>query len=182
MIYASRSKQGFLDPSICELMPEDAVEITDEKHNELRDGQSGKRINFDTESGIPELVDLEVVYLTGHELAEKVNGEVAQVYSTWTRFEAEYVFRENAANAYKAANYTGTASVWITAFATAAGLSARIACDLILSQAVGLRAAQESLGALRMRKYELLPLAEQEALDKYNEIHGAIQQVVSLIS
>lgn len=121
-------------------------------------------------------------FLTSVELADKLDATVARVYSTWTRFEAEYEFREKAAIAYKAANYSGVCSVWITAFAGPAELTTRVACDLILAQAEGLRAAQEALGALRMRKYEILPLSEQAALDKYNEIDAAIQQVLATIS
>jgi hypothetical protein len=164
------------------LIPEDAVEITAAYHAELLAGQSAGQVITWGEDGYPVLMDPPVVWLAGAELAEQVDTTIAGIYLNWTRFQAEYEFREKAARAYQAADYTGECGVWISAFAVAAGLTSRAACDLILLQSDGLRAAQESLGALRMRKYELLPLAEQAALDRYDEINAAIQQAVALIA
>lgn len=180
-MYASKSTGGFYDATIHITMPDDVVEISAERHAELLAGQStGKVITWGFD-GYPTLTDAPVVWLTGTELAAKVDATIATVYLNWSRFQAEYEFREKAAQAYKTAGYEADCSIWITAFAEAAKLSLMEACDLILAQSVELRAAQESLGALRMRKYEILPLSEQAALDKYNEIAGQIQQTVALV-
>lgn len=57
MIYYSKSTQGFYSKEIHENIPKDAVEITEELHKELLEGQSnGKVINSD-EKGHPILVD-----------------------------------------------------------------------------------------------------------------------------
>ncbi|MGE8065576.1 hypothetical protein [Pseudomonas sp. NPDC089569] len=123
-----------------------------------------------------------VSYQSGSQYAAKINDLVASVSMNWTRFEGEYVSREAAARAYKAAGYTGECSIWITAFANAAKQTYKASTDLIIQQADGLRAAQEALGALRMRKYEIVPLSGAEARAKYDEICAAITQVASQIS
>lgn len=56
-IYASRVQKGFYDSDIHTTLPADAVEISQETHQALLAGQSsGLIINFNTESGIPELI------------------------------------------------------------------------------------------------------------------------------
>jgi hypothetical protein len=86
-------------------------------------------------------------------LIEGVDAHIAGIYSKWMRFEAEYVERETAARAYKAAGYTGVVSEWIARFATNSRMTAQDATDLIISQADGLRGALVGLGNLRMDKY-----------------------------
>lgn len=92
---------------------------------------------------------------TLRQLTDAIDAKAAGIYATWTRFEAEYNARRGAAEAYKAADYTGEASRYITGFAEPAGLDLVTATDLILTQAAGLAKLQDELGAQRMRKYEL---------------------------
>ena len=88
-------------------------------------------------------------------LIEQIDSHAAAIYSTWTRFESEYRERQTAAETYKAANYQGDCSRYITDFAKRAGLNNKAATDLILVQAAGLEKLQMELANQRMRKYEL---------------------------
>ena len=88
-------------------------------------------------------------------LIEQIDSHAATIYSTWTRFESEYRERQTAAESYKAANYQGDCSRYITDFAKRAGLNNKAATDLILVQAAGLEKLQMELANQRMRKYEL---------------------------
>nr|DAP82988.1 MAG TPA: hypothetical protein [Caudoviricetes sp.] len=88
-------------------------------------------------------------------LIEQIDSHAATIYSTWTRFESEYRERQTAAEAYKAANYQGECSRYITDFAKRAGLDNKTATNLILTQAAGLEKLQVELANQRMRKYEL---------------------------
>jgi hypothetical protein len=175
-IFVSASHKGFYDDSVHESRPADAVPIDRDAYLELIAGQgSGKKIDFSVFP--PVCIEVPVVYPTAAELSARIDAQVAEIYSNWTRFEAEYVFREAAAIKYRDAGYTGEAGVWISAFATAAGLDLRAACDLILLQSANLRAAQETLGALRMRKYELVPLSGVALQTRFDEISTNIRLV-----
>ena len=88
-------------------------------------------------------------------LIEQIDSHAATIYSTWTRFESEYRERQTAAEAYKAANYQGDCSRYITDFAKRAGLNNQAATNLILVQAAGLEKLLVELANQRMRKYEL---------------------------
>ena len=88
-------------------------------------------------------------------LIEQIDSHAATIYSTWTRFESEYRERQTAAEAYKAANYQGDCSRYITDFAQRAGLDNKTATNLILTQAAGLEKLLVELANQRMRKYEL---------------------------
>lgn len=88
-------------------------------------------------------------------LIEQIDSHAAAIYSTWTRFESEYRERQTAAEAYKAANYQGDCSRYITDFAKRAGLDNKAATNLILMQAAGLEKLLVELANQRMRKYEL---------------------------
>lgn len=89
-------------------------------------------------------------------LVTQIDEAVAAIYGRFTRFAIEYQEREQQAQAYKDAGYTGTVPPRVAEFATPASMSADDAADLILSQAANLRTAQGALSALRMRKYEVL--------------------------
>ena len=171
-------KDGFFDDSYGGFVPEGAVEISQDKYIELINGQSqGKQIITD-KKGNPVLIDPQPS--AAHELnndtlqweisAEKqtallaetqtrlianIDEHAAKIYSTWTRFESEYRERQTAAEAFKAANYQGDCSRYITDFAKLAGLNNKAATDLILVQAAGLERLQVELANQRMRKYEL---------------------------
>lgn len=86
-------------------------------------------------------------------LIEAVDTKIAGIYNRWLRFEAEYVAREAAARAFKAAGYVGDPGVWVTSFSSNTGMSNTAAANLIIGQADGLRTALQALGALRMAKY-----------------------------
>ena len=171
-------KDGFFDDSYGGFVPEGAVEISQDKYIELLNGQSqGKQIIAD-KTGYPVLIDPQPS--AAHELnrdtltwvisAEKqtalladtqtrlianIDEYAAKIYSTWTRFESEYRERQAAAEAFKAANYEGECSRYITDFAQRARLDNKTATNLILTQAAGLEKLQVELANQRMRKYEL---------------------------
>lgn len=105
-------------------------------------------------TGADQLVALKV------SLGDQIDARVAEVYSRWLRFEAEYVAREAAARKFIA---DGTSSQWVLGFAQPAGLTEAEAASLIVQQADNLRTALGSLGALRMRKYEVKAAASESA-------------------
>ena len=171
-------KDGFFDDAYGGFVPEGAVEIIQDKYIELLNGQAqGKQIIAD-KTGYPVLIApqpsaahvLNLDTLTWEISGEKqtalladtqtrlianIDEHAAKIYSTWTRFESEYRERQTAAEAYKAANYQGDCSRYITDFAKRAGLNNKAATDLILVQAAGLEKLQVELANQRMRKYEL---------------------------
>lgn len=109
---------------------------------------------------------------TQSRLINNIDVHAASIYSTWTRFESEYRERQTAAEAYKAANYQGECSRYITDFAKRAGLNNQAATDLILVQAAGLEKLQMELANQRMRKYELKVLGL--TVKKMQSIHDDI--------
>lgn len=110
--------------------------------------------------------------------ALQIDEAVAAIYGRFTRFQLEYTEREAQAQAYKDAGYTGPVPPRVAEFATPAGMPAQAATDLILQQAVNLRAAQGALSALRMRKYEVLRAAtDEQAQSAALEILAAIEAI-----
>ena len=105
-------------------------------------------------------------------LTSQIDNHAAKIYSTWTRFESEYRERQAAAEAFKAANYEGDCSRYITDFAKRAGLNNQDATDLILLQAAGLEKLQVELANQRMRKYELK--VPGLTIEKMQSIHDDI--------
>lgn len=103
---------------------------------------------------------------------DSVDNTASQIYSKWTRFSEEYFSREAAAKEFVDSNYQTEASIWITSFAQAAGIDNKTAANIILQQATSLRQKQETLGALRMRKYDLNKpnLTIQEMQSIYDDI------------
>lgn len=188
-------KDGFFDDSDGGFVPENAIEISQDKYIELLNGQAqGKQIIAD-KTGNPVLIDpqpssahqLNLDTLTWEISPEKqtallvgtqtrlitnIDEYAAKIYSTWTRFESEYRERQTAAEAYKAANYQGDCSRYITDFAKRAGLNNKAATDLILVQAAGLEKLQMELANQRMRKYELK--SPTLTLEQLQSIHDDI--------
>ena len=188
-------KDGFFDDSYGGFVPEGAVEISQDKYIELINGQSqGKQIIAD-KTGNPVLIDPQPS--AAHELnndtlqweisAEKqtalladaqtrlianIDEHAAKIYSTWTRFESEDRERQAAAEAFKAANYEGECSLYISDFAQRARLDNKTATNLILTQAAGLEKLQVELANQRMRKYELK--APNLTLEQLKSIHDDI--------
>ena len=101
-----------------------------------------------------------------------VDEHAAKIYSTWTRFESEYRERQTAAEAFKAANYEGECSRYISDFAQRARLDNKTATNLILTQAAGLEKLQVELANQRMRKYELK--TPNLTLEQLQSIHDDI--------
>ncbi|MCR1837490.1 MULTISPECIES: hypothetical protein [Rodentibacter] len=169
-------KDGFFNDDFGGFVPEDAVEISEEKYVELLNGQAeGKQIIADS-TGNPILIEpqpssahelkdgewiispekMTALLMTKRDsLMEQIDNHAATIYSQWTRFESEYRERKAVAEAYKAANYLGECSRYITDFAKRAGIDNKTATDLILMQAAGLEKLQVELANQRMRKYEL---------------------------
>ena len=109
---------------------------------------------------------------TQSRLIANIDEHAAKIYSTWTRFESEYRERQAAAEAFKAANYEGECSRYITDFALRARLDNKTATNLILTQAAGLEKLQMELANQRMRKYELK--APNLTLEQLQSIHDDI--------
>ncbi|MCK9031549.1 hypothetical protein MY930_04005 [Haemophilus influenzae] len=105
-------------------------------------------------------------------LVDSIDDTAANISARWTRFAEEYKEREAAAIAFKEANFAGEVSVYISSFATVAGLDNQSASLLILQQAESLRTLQQQLAVQRMRKYEL----KHEALsdEELQRIHDDI--------
>lgn len=188
-------KNGFFDDTDGGFVPESAVEISRDKYIELLNGQSqGKQIIAD-KTGYPVLIDpqpsaahvLNIDTLTWVISPEKqtalladtqtrlianIDEHAAKIYSTWTRFESEYRERQAAAEAFKAANYEGECSRYITDFAQRARLDNKTATNLILTQAAGLEKLQMELANQRMRKYEFQ--VPNLTLEQLQSIHDDI--------
>lgn len=113
-----------------------------------------------------------------HAAAAQIDEAVASIYGRFTRFQLEYTEREQQAQAFKDAGYTGPVPPRVAEFATPAGMPAQAATDLILQQAVNLRTAQGELSALRMRKYEVLRAATDAAAQAVaSEILAGVEAV-----
>lgn len=177
MYFYDKETNGFYIDGFHKI-PNGAIEITDETYRTLLDGQAtGKQI-IANKQGWPVLIEpqpsdaheLNLDTLTWEISAEKQNELLsdtqtrliagideyaAKIYSTWTRFESEYRERQAAAEAFKAANYEGECSRYISDFAQRARLDNKTATNLILTQAAGLEKLQVELANQRMRKYEL---------------------------
>ena len=188
-------KGGFFDDTDGGFVPEGAVEISQDKYIELLNGQAqGKQIVAE-KTGHPVLIApqpsaahvLNLDTLTWEISPEKqtallaetqtrlianIDEHAAKIYSTWTRFESEYRERQAAAEAFKAANYGGECSRYITDFALRARLDNKTATNLILTQAAGLEKLQVELANQRMRKYELK--APNLTLEQLQSIHDDI--------
>ncbi|HID7617335.1 TPA: hypothetical protein ACXH16_001672 [Haemophilus influenzae] len=110
-------------------------------------------------------------------LVDSIDDTAANISSRWTRFAEEYKEREAAAIAFKAANYEGECSRYISDFAQRARLDNKTATNLILTQAAGLKKLQMELANQRMRKYELKheALSDEELKNIHDDIIGKMQ-------
>ncbi|HHF7299301.1 TPA: hypothetical protein ACPSE9_000853 [Haemophilus influenzae] len=110
-------------------------------------------------------------------LVDSIDDTAANISSRWTRFAEEYKEREAAAEAFKAANYEGECSRYISDFAQRARLDNKTATNLILTQAAGLKKLQMELANQRMRKYELKheELSDEELQRIHDDIIGKMQ-------
>lgn len=133
--------------------------------------------------GIPEnAINEESLVELKTRLSTEIDTKVADIYSNWTRFQQEYLEREAAAKAFKEAGYTGDPGPWVTGFAVPAGKTNQEATDLILAQSVMLNGALAALGALRMRKYEIVGAANNAAAQaSYDDIVTQINATAAQI-
>ena len=186
-IYYSKTNQAFYDSAIHSRLPEDAVEISHEQHAALLAGQSQGQVIMPDKDGKPVLAPLAPSHLhqwNGKEwvldksaasqlLAESIdqgtdaiNNLVDGAYRHVTRFQPEYLLREQQARDYKAGGCKGEAPEQVAAFAKPAGKTACEATDIIIAQADNLRMVMGKLGALRMRKFELKGLQTAAEVEK----------------
>ncbi|HHF5040785.1 hypothetical protein [Haemophilus influenzae] len=105
-------------------------------------------------------------------LVDSIDDTAANISARWTRFAEEYKEREAAAEAFKAANYEGECSRYISDFAQRARLDNKTATNLIFTQAAGLKKLQMELANQRMRKYELK--APNLTIEQMQSIHDDI--------
>ena len=116
-------------------------------------------------------------------LADQIDDYVADVYSNWTRFQAEYDARFAAAQAFTNANYAGDPGTWVSSYATAAGVTNTQAAQTILAQSTQLNGALAAIGAQRMRKYDVLSAPDAAtARSTYQNIIAAIQAIAAQLS
>ncbi|HHF3392883.1 TPA: hypothetical protein ACPKA7_001065 [Haemophilus influenzae] len=110
-------------------------------------------------------------------LVDSIDDTAANISARWTRFAEEYKEREAAAIAFKAANYEGECSRYISDFAQRARLDNKTATNLILTQAAGLKKLQMELANQRMRKYELKheALSDEELQRIHDDIIGKMK-------
>jgi hypothetical protein len=115
-------------------------------------------------------------------LVAAVDDYISDVYSRFTRFDMEYVKREEAARAFVAAGFEGEAGVWVDAFAVNAGLPSTLAAQIIIQQAGQLRTALEVLGSLRMRKYGIAKAETKADADSLKEeIFNAVEVIAKTL-
>ena len=186
-LYYSQSTGGFYDSAIHSRLPEDAVEISPEQHTALLAGQSAGQVIMPGKDGKPVLTEPAPSHLhrwdgkawgldkaaASQLLAEAIdngtkaiNNLVDEAYRHVTRFQPEYLLREQQARDYKAGGCKGEAPMQVAAFAKPAGKTACEATDIIIAQADNLRMVMGKLGALRMRKFELKGLKTAAEVDK----------------
>jgi hypothetical protein len=116
-------------------------------------------------------------------LAAKIDVAVAAIYAKPMTYSKEYEAREAQAQAYKDAGYTGTVPPRVAGFAEPAGMTAREAADLILSQGVQLRDALDQLSDLRMRKYAIKRAAtDEEAQTIFSDTMAAINAIAASLA
>lgn len=159
------------DSAINDVIPPEAVEVTDDQFFQTINEQDGVwTIGADAEI-TKQPFPTEPIAALRARLMLAVDSYISGIYNKFTRFDLEYQQREAAARAFKAASYAGDAGVWVTAFATNAGMTGQQAADLIISQADALHTALEGLAAQRMRKYAIAAATTKTAANNvYNDI------------
>ena len=141
-------------------VPVDGIEVADADGELLRRGFAG----YKHSAGV-------VVKDTTAELAAAVKKAVAGTYTDVDAIYAaavgnrapEYEQAEQAALAYQAAGYTGTASPYVADYAIAAGITDQQSADLIIARAAGLRAAAQSMRSQRFTSQKAMRDATTQA-------------------
>lgn len=118
-------------------------------------------------SSLPVLTEEE----TRQKMIETIDFKVANIYSKHTRFQLEYLQREEAALKFREANYEGDPTQWVSRFAENNNITNKECADLIIAQARQFRDALFMLGNLRMDKYKISnAVTMADAINEYNNI------------
>jgi hypothetical protein len=154
--YVTFDQDGALTGAYLQAVPPEHAQCFIEVPDHIRVDWPSYRANSDR-TGVERLASPDVdLAVLKKRLSASVDDAIALIYQRWMRFDREYAERESAARAFVAADYQGECGIWIAAFASAAQMEPSAAADLIIQQADTLHAALRDLGALRMRKYEIL--------------------------
>lgn len=115
-------------------------------------------------------------------LVTALDNLVLAVYQKPITLAREYQAREEEAQAYKDAGYSGDVGPYLQTFADNAGMTVHAATDLILKQAIAFRTAEPELAELRMRKYAIqLATTEAEAVAVYNQASNAVKEIAATL-
>ncbi len=180
-IYFAKSTGGFYTTQIHgSSIPDDAVEITNAEHSALLAAQSqGKRITSDA-SGRPIAIDPPLPSIE-QQIASALAGTYADVDAIYAAAiggrAPEYEQAEQAALAYQAAGYTGTASPYVADYAVTAGITDRQSAELIIARANGLRAA-----VLVMRSTRFTAQSAMRAATTQAELDAAVAAWTAFIA
>lgn len=186
MLY-SASTGGFYSRDIHgENIPVDAVEITDEEHAELLEGQAQGQIIAPTADGRPSLQATPVVVPTATSLCEQVDiaADLARRAVAGDPLRAvEYDRARIEAEQFAAAGYQGDVPPMVAAWAIG-GRTAQQAADSILAEAAQYTAALVQLRTTRLQAKELIRAAmaagnQEQAEDIAAETIAAIEAAVA---
>jgi len=178
MIFFSATTSGFYDSRLHGLMPDDAIELTYERYQELLDGQSLGLSIATNESGIPVLVipqpqlsDLlsQIDIAADAARAEVAGDPLRAVEYDRARIEAE---------AFAAAGYQGDVPPMVAAWAIN-DRTAREAADDILHEAAQYTAALIALRETRLAAKEQVRLLM--AADQVEQAQQVVEQTVAAI-
>lgn len=111
-------------------------------------------------------------------LCAAIDDAVAAIYASVGRYSDEYKLRELQAQEFQAAGYAGEVPRQVAAFANRAGIPAKNAANIILTQAQQLRAALDDLGDMRMRKFEIRAATDPEVAQSiYDDVMAAVTAI-----
>lgn len=110
----------------------------------------------------------------------QVDDLIGSIYLKFTRFDKEYQRRESQAREFKTNNYQGEVPLQVNAFASNVGIPPQQATDIILQQADKLNHALDTLGNLRMKKYQIEQQTTLEGVERVTkELLKQINEVAS---
>ncbi|MFI7864491.1 phage tail protein [Ectopseudomonas khazarica] len=171
MKLASRTTGGFYDPKAHKDIPEDAVEITDEKYRELLTGQSSGQVIVWAD-GIPQLGQPQPPAVTAESLCQRIDTAADRARSAVAGDPlraVEYDRARLAAEQFAAADYQGEVPAMVAAWAIN-GRTPQQAADSILAEAAAYTHALELLRTTRLAAKEQI-----RALMGANQVEQAQQ-------
>ena len=150
----SKSTGGFYDTAIHgSSIPDDAVEISDQQHAALLEGQSQGQIISADSDGNPVLITQEgpTLEMSIGSLVRQIDADADRIYTAALGSRAtEYAEAEAQARLFKDSEYVGGVPDYVKAWADATAKTAQWAADSILSTAAAWRAAQTSIRVNRL--------------------------------